>query len=167
MRRSIRQNGFTLIEVLVVLVIVAIITAVAVMAFGDFGRGRNEKIRAETFGRMVRAAQSQAILMPAVLGLIITPKGYKFYQWVSNQKKPKWIPLSETVLSRPNAFADWFDVHVKGIAHYDPVDDSSGKHPAIIFLPSGYVTAFDLDLKGKAHHFLVKVINNGNVKIKT
>ena len=86
MKPSRNQPGFTLIEVLVVLVIVAIITAVAIMAFGDFGKSRDEKIEVQTFMRMIPIAQSQAILTPALLGLTITNNGYQYYQQILKDK---------------------------------------------------------------------------------
>lgn len=166
-RQHVNQRGFTLIEVLVVLVIVAIITAVAVIVFGDFGRGRSEKIRVETFIRMLRVAQSQAILTPTVLGLKITPEGYSYYQWNVYKSHSKWRKLEDSVLSQPKAFGDLFLVRIKMISRYDPVEKTNMNNPAIVFLPSGYVTPFSLQLVGKAHRFLVTVSNNGTVVMKS
>lgn len=160
-----RQRGFTLIEVLVVLVIVAIITAVAVMAFGDFGRGRSEKIGVETFTRIIGVAQSQAILTPQVLGLSITPKGFLFYTWTPKNTQGKWKPIKDSILSQPNAFAGLFDAQVKTVSRYDPTDQNTQTTPIIVFLPSGYVTPFELMLKGKEHHFDVTVSSNAAFKI--
>ena len=165
--RSDHQDGFTLIEVLVVLVIVAIVTAVVVLAFGDFGRGRTEKIRVETFARMIRAAQSQAIITPTILGLTLTSNGYVFYQYVTNKNQPSWQKMQNAVLSQPNAFKKIFDVSVKDVAKYDPAQNSANHHPAIIFLPSGYVTAFHLLLNGQEYQFDLHVLSNGDVSIKT
>lgn len=160
------QHGFTLIEVLVVLVIVAIITGVAVMAFGNFGRTRTEKIRVETFVRMIAVAQSQAIFTPAVIGLNISPEGYQFFQWQKNRKHAAWQVLKESILYQPEAFSGLLKADVKKIAHYDPVQNQHADKPLILFLPGGYVTPFTVQLVGKDHHFLVSVSNNGNVSMK-
>jgi general secretion pathway protein H len=158
------KAGFTLIEVLVVLIIVAIITAVSVIAFGHFGRGRREKIIAQQFVRTIVVAQQQAILTPDVLGLGITPRGYRFYQYTisSETQSPEWIPLSTTVLSNPDAFKNVFQADVKIISGFDEKNNvQEPQRPQILFLPSGFVTPFMLELKGKSQHFLIDVKNNG------
>jgi general secretion pathway protein H len=157
----VRRRGFTLIEILVVLIIVAIITAVAVIAFGQFGRGRRERIVAEQFIRVIRVAQQQAILTPAVLGLGISVNGYQFYEYeiLPAAKTGEWKPLRTDVLSNKNAFQRLFSVDVKEIAAFSLPKTNAAAKPAILFLPSGYVTPFVLELKGSAHNFTIK--NNG------
>lgn len=163
MKPSRNQPGFTLIEVLVVLVIVAIITAVAIMAFGDFGKSRDEKIEVQTFMRMIPIAQSQAILTPALLGLTITNDGYQYYQQILKDKHLEWKPLSDSVLSAPSAFKDLLTVHVATINAYDPDSKANHNAPSIYFLPSGYITPFEVLFKGKANQYVVKVSSNGNI----
>ena len=161
-----KQRAFTLIEVLVVLIIVSIITAVAVLAFGQFGRGRREKIIVQQFTRTITAAQQQAMLMPMVLGLTITPNGYQFYQFHTSLKKSsEWLPLQNDVISNSTAFRSVFDVNVKSIATFS-LSKQDKKTPAILFLPSGYVTPFTLELKSVANVFQIDVKNNGAVKIR-
>lgn len=150
--------GFTLIEVLVVLIIISIITAVAVLAFGSFDRGRREKIMVQQFTRVIAAAQQQAILTPMVLGLTITPNGYQFYEY---KNESQWSSLKNDALSNPQAFRDVFSVHVKSISAYSSSPKKSA--PAILFLPSGYVTPFDLTLKGDKQLFNLMIKNNGEV----
>jgi general secretion pathway protein H len=160
--RAFNSSGFTLIEVLVVLIIISIITAVAVLALGSFDRGRREKMIVEQFTQVIAAAQQQAILTPMVLGLTITHNGYQFYQYGTIDKKtPQWQPLRNDVLSRSYAFHRVFTVDVKSIAAYSSVSKKS--LPAIVFLPSGYVTPFVLNLKGDKKSFDVTVKNNGEV----
>lgn len=159
------NKGFTLIEVLVVLIIVSIITSVAVLAFGQFGRGRREKIIVQQFSRAITAAQQQAILTPVVLGLAITTNGYQFYQFHASLKKSsEWLPLKNDVMSNSTAFRSVFDVNVKSIATFS-LSKQDKKTPAILFLPSGYVTPFTLELKGGASVFNIVVKNNGNVTV--
>jgi general secretion pathway protein H len=162
-----KQRAFTLIEVLVILIIVSIITAVAVLAFGQFGRGRREKIIVQQFTRTITAAQQQAILTPMVLGLTITSNGYQFYQFHTPLKKPsEWLPLKNDVLSNPQAFRSIFEVNVKSIATFS-LSQQDKKTPAILFLSSGYVTPFTLELKSGASVFQIVVKNNGVVDSRT
>lgn len=164
-----RENarGFTLIEVLVVLIIVAIITAVAVLAFGHFGRGRREKIIANQFVRVITLAQQQAILTPMVLGLGISSDGYQFYEYqpAMHSESAQWKKLPGRVLSNPTAFRSVFKVTINSIASYSAGIKSDSAKPAILFLPSGYVTPFELELSGGSNHFLIKVKNNGVVTV--
>ncbi len=160
------NKGFTLIEVLVVLIIISIITAIAVLAFGQFGRGRREKIIVQQFTRTITAAQQQAILTPMVLGLAITPDGYQFYQFHASLKKSsEWVLLRNDVMSNSTAFRSVFNVNVKSIATFS-LSKQDKKTPAILFLPSGYVTPFTLELKGGKNVFHIDVKNNGAVKIR-
>lgn len=167
-RRVQRADGFTLIEVLVVLIIVAIITAVAVMAFGQFGRGRREKIIADQFVRVISVAQLQAILTPEILGLGVTPSGYRFYEYTVtvDSKKGEWKSLHSDALSRPNVFKKVFDADIKSITGFESDKSENNRaQPQILFLPSGFVTPFVLELNGTENHFLITVKNNGVVSV--
>lgn len=163
-----RVRGFTLIEVLIVLVIVAIITAVAVIAFGQFGRGRREKIIVNQFARVIGVAQQQAILTPAVLGLGLSATGYQFYQYNMSlsSKGGDWQPLRSDVLSNTKAFQNVFIVNTTFISAYTAQEKNDSAKPAILFLPSGFVTPFVLELKGSKQLFVITVKNNGTVDVK-
>ena len=162
-------RGFTLLEVLVVLIIIAIITAVSILAFGQFGRGRLEKIIVQQFMRTIDVAQQQAILMPSVLGLGISPAGYQFYQYElpQAQKPGHWYALRDDVLSNTRAFKSVFHTTVKSIATYSNAQKSHDIKTTILFLPSGYVTPFVMELSGVSHNYRVTVTNNGSVTLKT
>ncbi len=164
-----KSLGFTLIEVLVVLIIVAIITAIAVLAFGQFGRGRREQMIAQQFTRVITVAQQQAILTPEILGLGISASGYQFYQYEVSliTNKGVWKTLGNNVLSNPKAFKNVFQVDVKSVAAFSLPQDNNGTKPAILFLSSGYVTPFVLQLQGDSHIFLITVKNNGVTKMET
>ena len=161
------SRGFTLIEVLVVLTIVAIITAVAVLAFGQFGRGRREKMIINQFVRVIAVAQQQAILTPEVLGLGISTSGYEFFEYHLSltSKQGEWQPLRNDVFSNSTAFQSIFNVETKSISLFAAKNIDTIK-PAILFSPSGYVTPFILKLKDKKKLFVISVENNGEVEVK-
>jgi len=167
MKRKTISHAFTLIEILVVLIIVAIITSVAVLAFGNFGRGRREKIIVNQFVRTIIVAEQQAILTPAVLGLGITNRGYHFFQYEisSTTKKGHWQPLRDDVLSNAEAFQNVFDANIKSISSAES-KNINDKKLEILFLPTGFVTPFVLELKAKDHTFVVMMKNNGVVKVE-
>jgi hypothetical protein len=55
---------------------------------------------------------------------------------------------------------------VISIATYATGQDNQVK-PEILFLPSGYVTPFVLELAGSTHDFMITVTNNGTVTVQT
>jgi hypothetical protein len=108
-------------------------------------------------------AQQQAILTPEILGLGISASGYQFYQFeVSpDEKSGGWVTLGNDVLSRPTGFKNVFRVDVKSIPTFSPSLKSNSTKPAIVFLSSGFVTPFVLELTGDAHVYTITVKNNG------
>ena len=145
-----QQRGFTLIEMLVVLIIVGIITAVAVLAFANFGRGRKLQVVTDQFKTVISLARQQAILQPAILGLRFQANGYEFYRYQQNPRTHavSWQPLTNDVLSQPNAFdgdIQYKLIQVEGVKNAHQV---SSKMPAIVIMSDGYVTPFTLQLIG-------------------
>lgn len=149
-------HGFTLIELLVVLIIISIMTSVAVLTFGHFGRGRQEKIIAQEFAQTISAAEQQAILTPEILRLCITQHGYRFYALYHaiNGQNKKWMRLHDDALSQLNAFYSIFNVTIKSHSNN------------IVFYPSGAVTPFQLQLKSKTQVFLINAKENGVVDVR-
>lgn len=163
-----KNHGFTLIEILVVLVIVAILTAVAVLSFGHFGRGRQQKLIVQQFMRVIAGVQQQAIIMPAVMGLLVFPDGYRIEECAKliDSQCRQWKKMTDDPFSNDQAFANRFDVSVSGeqsvtFGHLDSVHV-----PWIVFVPSGYVTPFDLTLKSQMKTFHIQVFSNGRVIMK-
>lgn len=153
MKKKRYPTGFTLLEVLIVLIIISIITAVAVLAFGDFGRRRHEKMIVELLQRTIFLAQQQAILQSAILELTFTTQGYQFYQYHRDIKTHNngWQKLTADVLSRPAAFR-----------HLNMRVTKS----KILFSPNGNVTPFRFVLCGEGYIcYQLAVAANGNVKL--
>ena len=135
-----REEGFTLIELLVVLVIVSIVLAIAVMAFGDFGKARRAKSQLQQFSQAIQVAKQQAIIQQNVLGVLVTAKGYRFYQY-----NKTWQTLSHDRLSQESGFAGETNVRLQ-------LKNANIKHkiktPQIMIQTDGTVTPFVL-LMGK------------------
>lgn len=165
-----RQLAFTLIELLVVLVIVAIILLVGVLSLSGFGLGAKLKGTAHQLQEVMTVASQQAILQPAILGMKITDKGYRFYRLAATGAygKTQWSPLRDDQLSRPKAFADHVIVQVKTNS-FKSDDPDDAQSPQIIFYPTGFVTAAILTVKAdkkKVSSYKVNVFSNGTITVK-
>ena len=103
LRRS-AQQGFTLVELLVVLVIIGLMSAAVVLAIPDPRGGLIAE--AERFAARARAAQERAIMDNRSLALRLTGEGYAFErrdagEWRALEHKPfapaRWEEGTEAV----------------------------------------------------------------------
>jgi general secretion pathway protein H len=85
------ENGFTLVELMIVVTVIGLASAIAVLAIPD-PRGRlvDEGAR---FATRVRAAQDAAVIAGRPISVWVTPGGYGFDerrsgQWISIAEKP-------------------------------------------------------------------------------
>ncbi|MDX2347035.1 MAG: prepilin-type N-terminal cleavage/methylation domain-containing protein [Legionella sp.] len=74
--------GFTLIEILVVVVILGITASMAIMAFGDFGKGRSIQAEAERFTQKLRLVRYHAILEAVPYKIQTSPTSYQIFRFV-------------------------------------------------------------------------------------
>ena len=162
-----KHHGFTLIEILIVLVIVAVVTVAATLNFSNVNQARRNQIAIQQFRRVIIAAQQQAILQPAILGLQFTSRGYQFfnYQEGLNDQPGKWVALKSDVLSDDHAFSrgDVIKVVRRGYHQTDLMSDDVKSH--IVFLPSGYVTPFQLTLSSGKMIVSLDIASNGVVSL--
>ncbi len=90
-RRS-AQQGFTLVELMIVITIIALMTAVAVLALPD-PRGRLID-EAERFAARARTAHDLAIVEGRSISLWVTTDGYGF----ERRQRGGWEPINERPL---------------------------------------------------------------------
>jgi type II secretion system protein H len=141
------QNGFTLIELMVVLVIVAIITAMASLAFyrADAQRGM---VALTTLNRALIAMKEEAILRQQTLGLYLTDNGYAAYEIApdSNGNLIK-TPIPDDSLTMPDAFAGrWEMVLQQGafmVQQSDGTVTSTKDRPILAISSDGMLTPIE------------------------
>ncbi len=140
-----RARGFTLIEILVVVLIAGILTAAILLSVRGGGEERLAREEIQRLDRLIGLASDEAVYRLLELGLEFHREGYRFLVWTNDT----WAPLPEPGPLRthrwPEALTASLKVETKPIplpaafAADDPV-------PQVVFLSSGEVSAFQLDL---------------------
>ena len=140
-----RQRGFTLIEILVVMLIAGILTAAALLSVRGGGEERLAREEIQRLDRLVALASDEAVYRRLELGLEFRREGYRFLVW----NEETWAPLPSPGPLRahrwPEALTASLTVEAKptslpaSFAAEEPV-------PQVVFLSSGEVSAFQLDL---------------------
>ena len=91
-----RENGFTLLELLVVVVIVAILFTYTTLAIRSDSPTDNIKKEAQRMERLIQLALEESILRGEEYGIEIYLDGYRFLRFTENQ----WLPLSDDKILR-------------------------------------------------------------------
>ncbi|MDQ2993599.1 MAG: GspH/FimT family pseudopilin [Pseudomonadota bacterium] len=129
-----RQRGFTLIEIIVVIFIISLVTTIILIRTGTLRTQRNISLFAETFYSYLQVCQQQAILQPAVIGVMLERNTYQALYWVTDLEGGHWAPLS-----RADSF--WApriipqDIHLDIVSNSNPqivIDVSGGMNPVEI-----------------------------------
>ena len=93
-----RQNGFTLLELLVVVVIVAILFTYTTLAIRSDTPEETIKKEAQRMERLVQLALEEAILRGEEYGIEIFLDGYRFLHFDVTENR--WLPLSDDKILR-------------------------------------------------------------------
>ncbi|PWY56080.1 type II secretion system protein GspH [Legionella qingyii] len=151
------NQGFTLIEILIVLVIIGITFGFALIAFGDFGESRRILFSAEQLMNTLRLAQHQAILETSTLGLRINNTGYQVLQLNNNTQ---WKAISDKGVFKMTYFPK--DTHIT----LKTINPTPVGAPAIIISSSGELTPFTLNFGSKKDNNLALLIGKRNGELK-
>ncbi len=165
MTKIARQQGFTLIETIVVIIIIAIITTIAVVAFSGFGENRRISIAAQKLAATLAVAEQQAILQPAIVGVVFQQKSYHFMQLTQDEDNAfTWRQLDIQALAKTQMPRN-VKLALLKVAGQAPQQSQS---PQISFLPSGNVTPFVVKIYGRGKLFYDLIVKqDGSIKLSS
>ena len=147
MPRNAAQNGFTLIEILVVLVIIGLMATLAVFTMGGSSQQRELEVQAQDLYLRMQVMSEQAVLNNLEAGLVLESDRYQFV--VFDDETQAWNASPER-LFQARALPIWLSV--------DTVVDADGPRltnnnntlrPDVVFFSSGESTAFEIELMVK------------------
>lgn len=160
-----------MLEVMIVMVIIGIVATIAVLALGDFGASRRIKTVATDLSLILPAVSQQAIFMPAILGVRISPHGYAIYQFETNRKTgtQNWVLIKRDPLLKPKTFGDNVALTLKlsgGRISLKPRDKNV--QPQLVFLPDGNNNAFSISVgaTGAMPRYGIDGSPNGTITLK-
>ena len=150
-RRWRADQGFTLLEVMVVMLIVGIMATMVTLSMGNRSIDDRLQTEAERMEQLILLAQDESALKGIPLGLRFTASGYQF---LALDEKSHWVDysqgaLGDRVISQPF----YVELHIEG-RQVPPAEDAKAGDsdaqskvlPQILLLPGGECTAFAIDV---------------------
>lgn len=139
-----RASGYTLIEILVVLLIISIVTTVALLSLGH-NQTKAMQGLAEEFTQSLSLAEEQAMLAPAVMGLVFDGRVWRFATLSADDEgrsKSQWVPWQDETL-HPRNIPAGMEVHLQVMGSHRTTP--SGE-PMIVISTNGDITPFTLTI---------------------
>ena len=137
----------------------------AFFARGDLGRSRRIAGVAQTLAIIIPAAEEQAILQPAVLGMRVQNDRYSFYRFLIDTEKHVgfWQPINDHLFGLKILPADVeLIVEKTKPAEQETTGQANNAQPDIVLLPSGDITAFTITIGARGEAPSYQLIGQAN-----
>ncbi len=139
------NDGFTLLEALVVTLIISVVMGLAVLSVSSSSR-RDVDLETERLQQMLQDAADEAVFQKKVLGIVLNKREYSIVAYNASQQK--WENLQEKqfrVHQLPNDVTVALRVNGSSIVLSDEAKVEAQK-PSAIFYPTGIITSFQISI---------------------
>lgn len=140
--------GFTLAEIIIVIFIIAIATGAILLTTNSRSSSRSTDRVAKQLYAYLNVVREQAILQPAVLGVLFTHQAYVTFLLDQTEfQSQSWIDMKQDKrFWRPTPIAPEIKISVivNSKQTYVPTNLQQFHEPQIHFMPSGEISEFDV-----------------------
>lgn len=172
-----QQQGFTLLEVLVVVFIVGVIATMFTLAVGVAG-GVDRELRQEIerLETLIRLAQEDATVQAHELGMRFYPQRYEFAVWsrgqIADPTDDSWMQIREEVFAPRKLNKSFeFQLEIEGrsvVLESSAKEVEKGYKPQIFIFSSGDISdAFMVRIRDRVERrsYTLDVATDGTMKI--
>jgi general secretion pathway protein H len=160
-RKTTNNEGFTLIEILVVVVIIAIVTATALLSVSSTGRDSELEKESSRLFALLKYTREQAELRTREFGLLCEDNRYQFV--IFDPRKEQWVEVDKDDALRDRELPDGLTlsltVEARPVVLRRP-PDSKDLTPQIMIYSNGDLTPFELTVERKDAERSVKLASN-------
>jgi general secretion pathway protein H len=150
-----RQQGFTLLEILVVIVIIGVMVTMVSLSLGVLGADRETEEETRRFWAVLRQAREEAELQAIDVAIFVGTSDYEFLRF--DTRRNEWQPIVEDQLYAQRTLPDglrfrlWLEnreiVLKPGLPDRSKKDESQKFPPQLTVLSSGDVVPFELHIE--------------------
>lgn len=137
------NQGFTMIEILVVLIVVGLLAALAVANLGGNQQKREMENAVSKMFLLMQAASEQAVLDNSEIGLKLDEQEYRFLRF--QDITGEWVPMKDRMF-RNYQWPEWLvvtDIIEDNLPRL--TTDEEQLRPDIVFFSSGEITPFEME----------------------
>lgn len=154
------NDGFTLLEVLVVTLIISVLMGLAVLSVSASSRG-NLDAETERLQQVLQAAADEAVFQKKKLGIVLNSNEYSIVAYNTSQKK--WENLQEKYF-RVHQFPNDVTIVLSVIGSSKVASDEArvaAQKPSAIFYPAGIITPFKISITQPNYSVSNKIESDG------